>query len=119
MKYAVATIAFVGMSWAYADIPLPHNPAQQTESTSVTYSGIKAQQEFDSIAGNVIPGSSSGWSGEVESYKVERSQDGLEQTVCSLITNYRTKVAPKYSCTQEISLNGQPLPIFKPIIRMG
>ena len=120
MKRTIAIIAILGLSqFASADIPLPHNPAAQTESKSVTYSGKKAEAKYESIVGQEILGASSGWSGDVETYKVERSEDGLVQTVCSKQYNMRTHMAPIYSCTKETSTNEGVLPVFHPTPRMG
>lgn len=120
MKSIFTLLAVIGFAqFAAADIPLPHNANHQTESRSVTYSGPRAEAKWNVIQSEVIPGSSSGWSGENESYKVERSEDGLVQTVCSKKVNFRTNAEPVYSCTKEKSLNGQALPVFLPPIRMG
>ena len=120
MKKMIAILAILGASqFATADIPLPHNPAKQTESKSSTYSGARAEAKYASISGQEIVGASSGWTGDMQTYKVERSSDGLEQTVCSKQYNSRNKMAPVYSCTKEESENGQPLPEFVVHPRMG
>jgi hypothetical protein len=121
MKTMIAIFMVAGLvSTAKADIPPHHNPHAGTESKSETYSGPRAERKWSNIRTAVLPGSVSGWSGQAESWKVERSADGLEQTVCSKVTNFRNKKTPaKYSCTEEDSLNGKPLPKFVPPHRMG
>ena len=120
MKNVIVLMALVGLvQIANADIPLPHNPSTQTEATSVTVSGAAAEQLWEKIKTPVIQGSSSGYTGETTVYKVLRSEDGLEQTVCTSQSNFRTKTAPVTTCTTQKSTNGKPLPQFLPVVRMG
>lgn len=120
MKTMIAALMLFGFAnSALADIPIPHNPRAQSEVSSRTYSGDQAAAKWASIQSQVLRGSVSGWTGQAESYKVERSEDGLSQTVCTEISNFRTKEEPKYSCTAQKSLNGKALPKFVPEIRMG
>lgn len=120
MKNVFAVIAILGLTLSsFADIPLPHNGSHQTESSSRTFSGVQAKQTWTSIRSSEIRGSSNGWAGYSETYKVLRSEDGLNQTVCSKQTFFRGNQAPLFSCTVEKSVNGRPLPVFVPVIRMG
>jgi hypothetical protein len=121
MKTMITALMLVGLvSTAKADIPPHHNPHAGTESKSETYSGPRAERKWNNIKTPVLRGSVSGWTGDAEAWKVERSEDGLEQTVCSQVTNFRNKKKPaKYSCTEEVSLDGKPLPKFVPPHHMG
>jgi hypothetical protein len=102
---------------ASADIPVPHNPAAQTESTSSTFSGTRAQTAFNSITSEEQPGTTTLC--ESSSYKVSRSDDGLTQLVCSASDNRCGHPGTQFSCTKEESTNGQPLPKFVPVRVMG
>ncbi len=115
MIVVASLISVVSFSqFASADIPLPHVTSQTT-----TYGGSTAEAMYNSINTPVIPGYSSGYTGFVQNYKVQRSADGLQQVVCTESSNYRERVIPAYSCTVEKSSNGQPVPVFHPLIRMG
>jgi hypothetical protein len=120
MKTMIVSLALLGfVHSAQADIPIPHNPQAQSEVASHTYSGTKAEKKWNSIESDVLQGSVSGFTGHAESYKVERSEDGLKQTVCTEISNLKTHTPSQYSCTSQKSLNGEPLPKFVPVHHMG
>ena len=103
----LAILATVGS--VNADIPMKGQDVK-----TYVYGGDQAAQKYASINSPVIPGNSSGWSGEAQDYKVERSADGLMQTVCTRNYNYRNKIAPSFNCVATKSLNGKPVPVFVP-----
>jgi hypothetical protein len=55
-----------------------------------------------------------------DSFKVERSEDGETQTICTKIVSWKNAEIPaKYSCTRQESLNGEQLPKFVVHKHMG
>ncbi len=109
-KLIILILSISAVEVSFADIPT-HGETMKTYS----YSGPKAQAKYTAITGKVIPGNTSGWTGEAQAFKVERAQDGLTQTVCSIKYNFRNESAPKtFDCVFTKSLNGQPVPKFVP-----
>ena len=109
------TVVLSGAS-VFADIPVKGGAVK-----TFVYGGDKAEAKFTSIKSDKIDGNSSGWSGESQTYKVERAADNLSQTVCTMNFNYRDSSKPAtYQCAETRSTNGQPVPAFRaPPRRLG
>lgn len=116
MKRVLLMCVMLGAVSAVADIPLPTDRNVSTK----TYDGKEAKAKYKSILGESVGGYTSGWTGKSVSFKVERSEDGLAQTVCEKHTNFRNpRIKPTYTCTDSVSQNGKPLPVFKAPHRVG
>jgi len=112
MKTTIFATALLLVSMAHADILRPSNI-----STS-TITGDAAQSLYERIPGPALRGDA--LRTEYSNYKVQRSEDGLKQAVCEQI-NYSIPAAKKtvYTCTVQQSKDGQQIPVFHPVIRMG
>jgi len=100
-------------STAFGDIPRP--PRHQ--SVDVTVNGKDAVELYDSLNAKELMGSSLRTSSS--SYKVFRSTTGATQVVCEKTVSRFGETKVSGTCTISQSTNGQPLPVFKPRIRMG
>jgi len=111
MKILFVSFALIFSVAAFADARFPHPhpprpgpvfpPSDPGISTS-KYSGYWAQNKYLSIVSEEQP-EFGGF------YKVERSPDALEQTVC------RRRGQPAiFECFYQRSLNGAPIPLYTP-----
>ena len=100
MKLFLVLISFVISTQAFGDArPFPH---PDTKIYTSTYFGQAAQEKYSTMAGEENQ-EHSGF------YKVERSADQLEQTVC-----HRFSRSSEFTCTYQRSLNGKLLPVYVP-----
>jgi hypothetical protein len=118
MKSVIAALMLLSFAHvASADIPMPHT---QSGISTRMYAGQPAAEKWSSMSSlQVVQRGNSGWDGSTFETKVERSQDGLQQTICKKSSNSRTNSTPTFSCTVQTSLNGQPLPKLQSEVRMG
>ena len=113
MKLALlAAAVLMTASMASADILRPGN----IRTTNIV--GPRAASLYERMAGPTLPGDQ--LRTRVSSYKVERSQDGLRQVVCEKTSYWGgVRKAPDYRCTTQQSLDGRPVPRFRPVRRLG
>ena len=103
---------------AMADIPRPPMPSE-TKVEELQITGNEGLELYESLDVQAQPGSAlrTGYS----SFKIFRSDSGLTQIVCeksvSRIPNGESKRSG--TCKIQKSLTKKPLPVFKPLIRMG
>jgi hypothetical protein len=109
-----AIVLFAAAPLARADIP--HGPAAD-DFDSKSFNGQEAEDMYSSLPGPDQAGDS--LRTQASSYRVKRSDDGLEQTICERISFFIVKKPTEYHCTQEKSKSGKPLPVFHPLRRMG
>jgi hypothetical protein len=114
MLTVVGLLASIISAQALADIPMPP-PSRAAE---IKLKGKEATEFSKNLTGKWIRGSAlrTGYS----NYKVFRSSSGLTQIVCEIWKGtYDNASVPEDICTVQQSKNGQPLPEFHPVIRMG
>lgn len=106
----ISLMLLAGIS-ASADLIRPPNYATKN------LTGAEAEEMFETMGGVQMRGDSLRTLFSV--YKVERSADGLKQVICEKTVYTMEKKPRSYRCTIQKSLDGKPLPRFKPAIRMG
>jgi hypothetical protein len=111
MKALVSILALFSICTARADI------LHASNVTTTTVTGPAAQQLWNSLNVPVLRGDS--LRTESSAYKVLRSSDGLEQTVCEQTVYYIMQKPSEYRCTDSKSTDGTQIPVFVPVIRMG
>ncbi len=80
--------------------------------TVSTTDGEDAQRIYVKIKTPAIPGEDTAKYGNIE-YKVKRSKDGLDQTVCTHKTSFATN-EEVFHCKQQHSETATPIPEFEP-----
>jgi hypothetical protein len=111
MKLVLMILTVLSTSASFADIRRV-NPDIDTR----TVTGEAAEHLMQTMGGQSLPGSSLRTSHST--YQVKRESDGLKQIICEATTSNITGKTD-YRCTIETSLNGEPVPVFKPVIRLG
>ena len=111
MKTTIFAVTLLVASMASADILRPGKVATKT------ITGGPAQSLYASLPGPAKMSSS--LRTEFSQYKVQRSEDGLNQVVCEETTHNLPPRDKTYTCTIQKSKDGNPLPVYRPFIRMG
>lgn len=111
MKYALIAFTLISTSITFADI------RRQPDVDTRTISGEAAAKLMNKMPGVLKQGSALRTSSSV--YKINREAGGLKQIICEKTSYSMGPKKVEVRCTIERSLDGRPLPVFKPIIRMG
>lgn len=113
----LVSIVSVLSTVALADIPNMGGGGAKKDSTVTAISGAAAEAIYQSIPGEgKLEASLRTMS---ETYKVLRSEDGLDQVVCHKTNTLMGRKKVSYDCSAESSNTDKALPVYHPSIKMG
>ncbi|MBC7464821.1 MAG: hypothetical protein H7256_02415 [Bdellovibrio sp.] len=112
----ISIVSFLATA-AMADIPqMP--PAKEVKSVKVSeISGAAAEAVYESIPG--AEKLEAGLRTMSVTYKVLRSEDGLDQVICHKTVNRMGRKGTSYDCSTESSKTETKLAVYNPPIKMG
>jgi hypothetical protein len=116
-KMILATIVSLMATAAMADIPNMggNEPKEPITKSSIAGAAAEAVYESSSVASQTEAALRT----STTTVKVIRSEDGMDQVVCSKTSTMFGRKRVSYQCDTQSSNTDKKLPVYKLLIRMG